>query len=252
MDRLKGKVVIITGSNSGVGAAAAQIFAKEGAKVVISARRIAPLEEIAAKIKNSGGEVLMVPTDISKPEDAENLIKKTIEAYGKLDVLVNNAGVLDTGLNAIDRMDYGDLDRVLDINTKGTMYCMHEALKHMSTGASIVNIDSVAGAHGIGGAAYVASKGAIVSVTKHTALRFAKEKIRCNAICPGSILTPMSASLNPETMDMKMMGALQAHNDMTVSSCEPEDVANIALFLASDESRAITGQIITSDFGSTL
>ena len=147
MGRLEGKVVIVTGGNSGVGAATAVLFAKEGAKVVISARRQAQLEEVAAKIREAGGEVLPVVTDISKPEDAKNLVAKTVEAYGKVDVLVNNAGVLEEGLKPIDRVTDEDMDRILGINTKGTMYCMREALAEMKKAnyGSIVNVASVAG-----------------------------------------------------------------------------------------------------------
>lgn len=252
MGRLEGKVAIITGGNSGVGAATAKLFANEGAKVVISARRVAPLEEVAAEIKQNGGEVLMVPTDISKPEDVENLIRKTLEAFGGLNILVNNAGVLDKNLNGIDRIDYEDLDKVLNINTKGTIYCMNKALPHLTKGASIINVSSVAGQFGAGGAAYVASKAAIIGVTKNTAMRFAKEQIRCNAICPGMIMTPMGQEIDREKMDMGMMGAMRVHSDLTVPPCQPEDVANIALFLASEESRAITGQILVTDFGADL
>ena len=252
MGRLEGKVVIVTGGNSGVGAATAVLFAKEGAKVVISARRQAQLEEVAAKIREAGGEVLPVVTDISKPEDAKNLVAKTVEAYGKVDVLVNNAGVLEEGLKPIDRVTDEDMDRILGINTKGTMYCMREALAEMKKAnyGSIVNVASVAGVMGCGGAAYVSSKAAIVGVTRHTALRFAGTGIRCNAVCPGSIVTPMVANARPENLDM--FGQMAKHGDLRVPVCMPDDVANILLFLASDESKAITGQAIVSDFGSTL
>ena len=131
MGRLVGKVAIITGSNSGVGAATAKLFAKEGAKVVISARRLPQLEEVAAEIRAAGGEVLVVQTDVSKVEDAENLIAKTVEAFGTVDVLVNNAGVLEAGLKPIECYDDEDLERVLSINTKGTMYCTRAVLKEM-------------------------------------------------------------------------------------------------------------------------
>ena len=254
MDRLQGKVAIITGGNSGVGAATAAMFAKEGAKVVISARRQAQLEEVAAKIRAEGGEVLPVVSDISKAEDAKNLIAKTVEAFGKVDVLVNNAGVLDEGLKAIDKVEDEVIDRVVGINAKGTMICIREAVAEMlkNGGGSIVNVASVAGVLGCGGAAYVASKAAIVGITKHTALRFAGQGIRCNAVCPGSIATPMTAGMNPGNMDMDMFGQMGKYSDLKVGVCTPDDVANILLFLASDESRAITGQAIVSDFGSTL
>ena len=254
MERLQDKVAIITGGNSGVGAATALLFAKEGAKVVITARRQPQLDEVAAKIREAGGEVLPVVSDISKKGDADAVVAKAVEADGKVDILVNNAGVLEEGLKPIDRVNDDDLDRILDINTKGTMYCMRAATVEMSKNGSgsIVNVASVAGVMGCGGAAYVSSKAAIIGVTKHTALRFAGTGIRCNAVCPGTIVTPMVAGMNPANMDADMFGQMAKHSDLKVSPCMPEDVANILLFLASDESRAITGQVLVTDFGGTL
>ena len=117
---------------------------------------------------------------------------------------------------------------------------------------SIVNVASVAGVMGCGGAAYVASKAAVIGVTRHTALRFAGTGIRCNAVCPGTIVTPMVAGMNPANMDADMFGQMGNHSDLRVQPCMPDDVANILLFLSSDESRAITGQALVTDFGSTL
>ncbi|MBQ3037242.1 MAG: SDR family NAD(P)-dependent oxidoreductase, partial [Lachnospiraceae bacterium] len=131
MGRLDGKVAIITGGNSGVGAATAELFAKEGAQVVISARRLPQLEEVAAKITAAGGEVLAVPTDVSKVEDVENLIAKTVEKFGKIDILVNNAGVLEEGLKPIECFTEEDLEKVLGVNTKGCLYCTRAAVKEM-------------------------------------------------------------------------------------------------------------------------
>lgn len=252
MGRLENKVAIITGGNSGVGAAMAKLFAKEGAKVAITARREAALAQVAEEIRGAGGEVLAVPTDISRPGDAEKLVDAVLEAYGKIDILVNNAGVLEEGLKPIDRYTDEDLDRIVEINEKGTMRCMRAVTKKMQTGASIVNIASIAGAKGCGGAAYVASKAAIIGITRHTALRFQAQGIRCNVICPGTIVTPMVANMNPANLDQDMFGAMMTHSNMKTQPCMPEDVANIALFLASDESRAITGQTLLTDFGSML
>lgn len=252
MNRLKDKVVIVTGGNSGVGAAAAKLLAAEGAKVVITARRAAALEAVAKEIEVFGGEVLAVPTDISKPGDAENLVEKVIEKFGKIDVLVNNAGILEEGLKPIDRYTDEDLDRILETNTKGTMRCMRAVSQKMQPGASIVNVASVAGALGCGGAAYVASKAAVIGVTRHTALRFQATGIRCNAICPGTIVTPMVADMKADKLDPDMFGAMATHSNLKTQPCMPEDVANIILFFASDESRAITGQVLVTDFGSML
>lgn len=252
MNRLEGKVAVITGGNSGVGAATAKMFAAEGAKVVITARREAALEQVAEEIKAAGGEVYAVATDISKPEDPERLMDLVMQKYGKIDILVNNAGVLEEGLKPIDRFSDEDLERIVDTNQKGTMRCMRAASKRMLSGASIVNVASVAGEKGCGGAVYVSSKAAIIGVTKHTALRFQQANIRCNAICPGNIITPMTTGTNPAALDPDMIGAMATHSNLKTPSCTAEDVANVILFFASDESRAITGQVIVTDFGSML
>ena len=254
MGRLDNKVCIITGSNSGVGAATAELFASEGAKVVITARRQELLDAEAEKIKAAGGTVLAVRCDVSKEEDCIELIKKTVETFGTVDVLVNNAGVLEAGLKPVDRCLKEDIDRVLDINAKGTIMCTREATKIMDTkgAGSVINVDSVAGEFGCGGAAYVASKGAVISLTKHTALRFAGKGIRCNSVCPSTIVTPMTMTTDPRTLDMEMMGQMAKHADLKVQPCMPMDVAKVILFLASDDSKPITGQIIVCDYGSTL
>lgn len=252
MDRLQGKVAVITGGNSGVGEATALLFAKEGASVVISARRQTALDAAAEKIAAAGGTVLTVPTDISKDGDCKALMKAAVDKFGKIDILINNAGVLDTGLKAIDKYLDEDAEKVIAINEVGTMQCIRAALGYMETGASIVNVASVAGYNGGGGAVYVASKAAIIGITKHTAMLLANKYIRCNAVCPGNIITPMTSGLNPAALDMGMMGAMNKHGDLSLKSCRAEDVANILLFFASDESKALTGQIIVSDFGVNL
>lgn len=252
MNRLKGKTAVITGGNSGVGEATAILFASEGANVVISARRANALEAVAEKIKAAGGNVLTVPTDISKDDDCKALMKAAKDKFASVDILINNAGVLDTGLKAIDKYLDEDAEKVIAINEIGTMQCIRAALGYMETGASIVNVASVAGYNGGGGAAYVASKAAIIGITKHTAMLLAEKRIRCNAVCPGNIVTPMTMGMNPATLDMGMMGAMNKHCDLTLKSCQAEDVANILLFLASEESKALTGQILVSDFGVNL
>ena len=254
MGRLDGKVAIITGGNSGVGAATAELFAKEGAKVVITARRLPQLEEVAEKIKSQGGEVLIVQTDVSKTEEVENMVAKVIETYGRIDVLVNNAGVLEAGLKPIESCTNEDLEWVLNINTKGCLYCTRAVVKEMMKNnyGSIINLDSVAGAFGTGGASYVTSKAAVIGLTKHTALRFTGTGIRCNSVNPSTIITPMTMTTDPASLDPNMIGQMNKHMNLSVQPCMPQDVANILLFLASDESRAITGQVIVSDFGATL
>ena len=252
MNNLNGKTAVITGGNSGVGAATALLFAKSGANVVISARRQAALEEVAEKIKAEGGNVLTVPTDISKDEDCKNLMKAAVDAFGRIDILVNNAGVLDTGLAPVDKFDDVEIQKVISINQIGTMQCIRAALQYMTEGASIVNVASVAGVNGGGGAAYVSTKSAIIGITKHTALLLADKYIRCNAVCPGTIVTPMTMNMKPEALDMRMMGAMSKHADLKIRPCMADDVANIIGFVASDDSKALTGQVVVSDFGASL
>ncbi len=252
MDRLKDKIAVITGGNSGVGAAAAKLFAAEGASVIITARREAVLAQIADEIKQAGGDVLAISTDISKPDDPERLMKEVVDRYGRIDVLVNNAGILEEGLKPIDRYDDDDLDRILETNQKGTMRCMRAATRRMSKGSSIINVASVAGYAGCGGAAYVSSKAAIIGITKHTALRFQAMGIRCNAVCPGTIVTPMTSSMQADQLDQDMFGAMSNHSNLRTQPCTAEDVANILLFFASDESLAVTGQVLVTDFGASL
>ena len=252
MCNLKGKTAIITGGNSGVGGATAMLFAREGANVVISARRQPALDEVAAKIREEGGSVVTVSADISKDEDCKKLMKTAMDEFGKIDILVNNAGVLDTGLAPVDKFDDVEAQKVISINQVGTMQCIRAALPYMTEGGSIVNVASVAGVNGGGGAAYVSTKAAIIGITKHTALLLADKYIRCNAICPGTIVTPMTMNMKPEQLDMRMMGAMSKHGDLKLKPCMAEDVANIIEFFASDNSKALTGQIVVSDFGASL
>ena len=252
MSSLKGKTAVITGGNSGVGAATAMLFARNGANVVISARRQSVLDEVAAQITADGGNVITVSADISKDEDCKSLMNAAIEKFEKIDILVNNAGILDTGLAPIDKFDDEEIQKIISINQIGTMQCIRAVLPHMSEGASIVNVASVAGVNGGGGAAYVSTKAAIIGITKHTALLLADKYIRCNAICPGTIVTAMTMGMKPELLDMRIMGAMNKHADLKLKPCMAEDVANIIEFFASDKSKSLTGQIVVSDFGASL
>ena len=122
----------------------------------------------------------------------------------------------------------------------------------MESGAALVNVTSVAGVHGGGGAAYVSTKGAIIGITKHVALLLTDKYLRCNAVCPGTIVTPMTMNMKPEQLDMRMMGAMSKHADLKLKPCMADDVANVIEFLASDRSAALTGQVLVSDFGASM
>lgn len=197
MGRLDNKVAVVTGANSGVGAAIARLFAAEGAKVVMTARREAALEEVSAEIQAAGGETLVVPTDISKPEDPERMEAAAEEKFGQIDILVNNAGDFSKAvLSRLIALRTRTLTALSRPTRRAPCACARQPSAHEG-GASIVNIASVAGEKGCGGAVYVSTKAAVIGVTKHTALRFQATGIRCNAICPGTIVTPMVAGMAP-------------------------------------------------------
>ena len=252
--RLKNKVAIVTGANSGIGEAIAELFAKEGAKVVVASLGVSEENKIAKTLKKMKADYLLVETDISKEQDVKNCFDKTMKKYGRVDVVINNAGVLEKGLLPVDKFNPNDWEWVTKINTLGTMLCMKYAtniMKEQGSG-SIVNISSIAGAKGFGGSVYVSTKAAILGVTTNTAMRFAGTGIRCNAICPGSVITPMTTTPKPEDYDPDMMEAMTKYSNLAVGVCMPIDIANVALFLASDESSAITGQHIIVDKGYSL
>ncbi|MCM1284483.1 MAG: SDR family oxidoreductase [Muribaculaceae bacterium] len=254
MGRLDGKVAIITGGNSGIGAKAAEMFAKEGAKVVISARREAQLEEVAKNVREAGGEIMSVTCDISKSDQCAALVEKTVAKYGTVDILINNAGVLDSNIEAVEKVSDETIDYLIDINTKGTIYITRDCAKIMleKKSGSIVNVSSVAGYCGNGGAAYVSSKAAVIGLTKNVAMRSASSSVRCNAVCPGTVVTPMTMGLEKDKLDVDMFSAMSKHADNSLPPCMPEEVANILLFLASDEASAVTGQVIVVDHGADL
>ena len=244
------KTVLITGGSRGIGRAMVELFSKEGYSVAFTYKN----SENEAKSLAEKTGAFAIRADSASEEEVLRAVRFAEEHLGGIGCLINNAGVLDNGLKAIDSFTDDDMNKVIDINTKGTMCMTREVAVEMAkTGyGSIVNVASVAGVMGCGGAAYVASKAAVIGLTRHTALRFAGTNVRCNAICPGTIVTPMVAGMNPANMDMNIFGQMMKHNDLKVQPCMPEDVANMLLFFASDESRAITGQTIVTDFGSTL
>ena len=203
----------------------------------------------------------MVPTDIRVIEQAENLVARTVEKYGRLDVLVNNAGILDVTMRPIEEFLDEDLDAVLDTNTKGTMYVTRAATQVFDKQGvgNIVTVSSIGGSLGGSSAAYCASKGALISLTKNIALRYAYKDpvIRANAICPGSVWTPicratMAAQEHNTKGATEQNDSFNKHGTIDVGISKTIDIANIILFLSSDESRSINGQIINVDIGANL
>ena len=257
MGLLTGKTALVTGAARGIGKAVAMKFASEGANIaftdlVLNDDMAAGLEATRKEIEALGVTCRAYAGNAADFEETEKTVKQIHADFGSIDILVNNAGVLDTGLAPVDKFDDAETQKVISINQIGTMQCIRAALQYMKEGASIVNVASVAGVNGGGGAAYVSTKSAIIGITKHTALLLADKYIRCNAVCPGTIVTPMTMNMKPEALDMRMMGAMSKHADLKIRPCMADDVANIICFLASDDSKALTGQVMVSDFGASL
>lgn len=251
MKRLQDKVAVITGGNSGIGAATAQLFAREGAKVVLVARRAEKLAEIKAAIEADGGQALAVSADVTSLEDCQRVFVETVKAFGRVDILVNNAGMLDYN-NSVAKMTDELWNTVVATNQTSVFYFCREALKYMEAqgSGSIVNVSSLAGISCNSGAAYTATKNAIMAMTENISLQFAGTNIRCNAVCPGQTRTPMvSDPAYYERMDHEFMDACFRHLDPSVGESDPIDQANAILFLASDEARCITGQWLLIDRG---
>lgn len=250
--RLQDKVAVITGGNSGIGRATAILFAKEGAKVVIGARNPESGREVVDLIKKAGGKAAFVKTDVAKESEVKNLVDFAARLYGRIDIMHNNAGV--ELAKPVTETTSEELEGVLSVNLKGTFYGCKHVIPHMlkNGGGSIINTASVAGIVGSPNlAAYSASKGAVVLLTKEVALDYAKKGIRVNCVCPGAIDTPMIKRFvenapNPEQV-RKNLGEMHPIGRMG----KPEEIANAVLFLAGDESSFITGHALIVDGGLT-
>ena len=196
MGRLDGKVCFVTGAGSGIGAKTAELFAHEGASVIMADMHEENLSKVAADIQAAGGEVMTAVVNITDNDAVKAAFAAGVEKYGKIDALANIAGVLDVAMRPIDDFLTSDLDTTLTVNVKGTMYVTRAAVKQFIAQGygTIATVASVGGVNGNGSAAYTVSKGAEVALTKHIALRFAngEQKIRANCVCPGTVMTPMT------------------------------------------------------------
>ncbi|WP_404293816.1 SDR family oxidoreductase [Cytobacillus kochii] len=249
--KLKDQVAIVTGAASGMGKAIAELYAKEGAKVVAVDLNKAGVEAVVETIKTSGGQALALGVNIAKLDEVEGMIDAAVEEYGTLDILVNNAGIMDA-MEPVGDITDEKWDLIFDINTKGVMRAMRKAIPiFLEKGKGvIVNTASTGGLNGAhAGAAYGASKHAVVGLTKNTGFMYAKEGIRCNAIAPGGVATNIGTALKqPNEFGMSRT---QLASAVMPRVGTPEEIAKVALFLASDESSFVNGTVITADAGWT-
>ena len=249
--RLEQKVAVITGAASGMGKAIALLFAQEGAKIVVSDIRQETAQITVDEIKAKGGQAVAIATNVTQEHEVQQLIQKAVETYGTLDILVNNAGIMDNFVPAADVTD--DLwERVFAINTTGTMRTIRQALPIFTQKKSgvIINIASAGGLNGSrAGAAYTASKHAVVGLTKNVGFQYAPLGIRCNAIAPGGVATNISSTINEPNafgMERAMIGM-----NLNPKTGESHDIAKVALFLASDDASFVNGTVIVADAGWT-
>ena len=248
MGTLDGKVAIVTGAGSGIGRATALLFAREGAKVVAADCVKQQGEAVAEDIRKAGGQAAFVNVDVASPEDVQRMVRTAVETYGRLDVLFNNAGVEGEQAPTAD-CTLENWDRVININLKGVFLGMKYAIPELrkAGGGSIINNASVAGIVGfLGIPAYCASKGGVIQLTKTAALEYAREHIRVNAICPGVIATPMvERFIGGDPARQQAMEALEPVGRFG----RPEEVAQLALFLAGDAAPFCTGAPFIIDGG---
>jgi len=252
MKKLQDKVAIITGGAMGMGASTAELFASEGAKVVIADFNEEKGRQQTEKIKAAGGECSFVKTDVSKSEDVQNMVKFTVETYGRLDVALNNAAITPDD-KPIAEFDEAYWDRLMSIDLKGVALCLKYEIQQMMAqgeGGSIINTSSVSGIRPQPGTpAYISAKHAVIGLTKSAAMDYSPFKIRINSVAPGAIDTPMlrgaleQFGFDPEAYakQLSMLGRF----------ANPEEVAQAHLWLASDSASYVTGAVITVDGGYT-
>ena len=249
MGRLEDKVAIITGAATGIGRATAQLFASEGAKVAAADRNVSDGEKTVSAIKEAGGEAIFIDTDVSKADEVKNMVEQAISAYGKLDVLVNNAGVLirTSKLHEVSELEW---DLTLNTDLKGVFLCCKYAVpRMMDSGGSVINVSSTSGIRAsLISSSYGAAKAGVISLTQTASQEYAENRIRFNTIVPGIIDSPQSRGSTGSTEEFER----RVKENPAGRVGFPEDVAQMMLFLASDESSYVSGASFVIDGGRTV
>jgi NAD(P)-dependent dehydrogenase (short-subunit alcohol dehydrogenase family) len=248
MGRLDSKVALVTGASAGMGYNIAKLFAKEGASVVVIARRKEKLATLVAQIEADGGKAVAVVGDVTIEEDIQKAVKTAVQEFGKLDIVINNAGLMDK-MMPVDLLDDDLWNAVINVNVTGPMRFFRAAIPEMEKagGGAFVTISSLAGLYGArAGAAYTASKHAVLGLAKNVAFMYANRKIRSNVIAPGGVQTEIGGTegFNQAGMERCMMGM-----GTMPRMGDPEEIARLALFLASDDASLINGAVVTADAG---
>ena len=248
--RLKDKVALVTGASSGMGLEIARLFAGEGASVVVVARRKDRLTALVDQITASGGKAVAVAGDVTREEDVRNAVQTAVTTYGRLDIVINNAGLMDR-MDPVADLDDDIWNAVIDVNLTGPMRFFRAAIPEMEKagGGAFVTVASVGGiCGGRAGAAYTASKHGVVGLAKNVAYAYAKKGIRSNVIAPGGVSTEILTGKDLNEEGAKIYAAGMATNPRMG---EPMEVARLALFLASDEASLVNGAVVTADAGWT-
>ncbi|MCT4780863.1 MULTISPECIES: SDR family oxidoreductase [Exiguobacterium] len=247
--RLSEKVIIVTGAASGMGKAMAELFAAEGARVIVSDIHKEAAVEVAEAITNNGGTAHAVETNVADEAAVRQLLDETLATYGTLDILVNNAGIMD-GMEGVGDVTDERWERVFAVNTTAVMRLMRLSIpvfQEQGHGVILNNI-SIGGLNGArAGAAYTASKHAVVGLTKNTAYLYAKEGIRCNGIAPGAVETNIGQSMT--NINEFGMGRTMLGMGLNPRTAQPEEIAKLALFLVSEDSSFVNGAIVVADGG---
>lgn len=248
---MKDKVVLITGAGSGMGEAAAHLFAEKGASVVVADLKVEAAEKVVEEIVSRGLKAIAVSCDVSNEEQVKAMVEKTIQTYGKLDIAYNNAGIQIPPIPTHE-LKAEDFDRLIAVNLRSVFLCMKYELREMlkNGGGSIVNNSSISGIKATPKlSAYVAAKHGIVGLTKTVGAEYADRGIRVNAVCPGTIVTPMVTNMMQKGYldEPAALAATPMHR-----FAEPKEVASVVLFLSSDAASYVNGQAIVVDGGQTI